>query len=460
MIQNYDAIIIGVGQAGKPLASSLARADWKIAVVEREYVGGTCINFGCTPTKTMVSCARVAHMVNRAFDYGVNVSGVTIDLQTVRKKKQAIVENFRDRIVDTLEGMKNVDLIFGEAKFTSSDAVEVHFNDGSKSEIKADKIFINAGGRSVVPSISGIDEVPFLNSTTVMDLDEVPEHLIILGGGYIGLEFGQMFRRFGSNVTIIQRGKQLIQREDADVAEEVTRILEGEGIDVILNAHATGVKKIDNGVELIYDSENNEVKVSGSHLLIAVGRTPNSNRLNLDAAGVETNERGYINVNSKLETSVPGIYALGDINGGPQFTHISYDDFRIIQTNLLEAGDTSTDGRQVPYVIFMDPQLGRIGLTEREAEIEGLNYKVAKIPMNYVARALETDESLGFIKAIVDVDTKKILGCAVLGIEGGEVMSILQTAMMGGLPYTVLENAIFAHPTLAESLNTLFMMME
>ena len=460
MTQDYDAIIIGVGQAGKPLSDSLSRADWKIAVVEREYVGGTCINFGCTPTKTMVSCARVAHIVNRASDYGVNVSDVIIDLQTVRKKKQAIVENFRDRVVGMLEGMKNVDLIFGEAKFTSSNTVEVTLKDGGKSEIKSDKIFINAGGRSVVPSIPGIGEVSYLNSTTVMDLDQVPEHLIILGGGYIGLEFGQMFRRFGSKVTIIQRGKQLITREDADVAEEVKGILEGEGIDVILNAQATGIKKMGNGVELVYDSKNTEVKVSGSHLLIAVGRTPNSDRLNLDAAGVETDERGYINVNGKLETSVPGIYALGDINGGPQFTHISYDDFRIIRTNLLEGGDVSTNGRQVPYVIFMDPQLGRIGLTEKEAELKGLNYKVAKIPMNYVARALETDESLGFMKAIIDVDTKKILGCAVLGIEGGEVMSILQTAMMGGLPYTVLENAVFAHPTLAESLNTLFMMMD
>jgi pyruvate/2-oxoglutarate dehydrogenase complex dihydrolipoamide dehydrogenase (E3) component len=293
-----------------------------------------------------------------------------------------------------------------------------------------------------------------------MELNTLPEHLLVLGGGYIGLEFGQMFRRFGSAVTIVQRGPQLLAREDADVADEVKKILQGDGIEILLETETVGARVAGQRVELQLRGPAGERNIAGSHLLLAVGRTPNSERLNLATAGVKTNARGFIPVNEKLETNVPGIFALGDVNGGPAFTHISYDDFRIIRNNLLRGKQSTTKGRLVPYTVYIDPQLGRIGLTEQEARAQGRKFYTAKIPMTWVARALETDEPRGFIKAIVDKETEQIIGCAVLGIEGGEIMSMLQIAMMGKLPSTALEDGIFAHPTLAEGLNTLFMYMK
>lgn len=461
MNQNYDAIIIGTGQAGKPLAMSLADADWKVAIIEKDLVGGSCINVGCSPTKAMVSSARVAHLASRAADYGVNIGEINIDMKIVKAKKQKIVESFRGGNIKRLNGHKNIDLIMGEARFSGQNSIEIDLKDGGNLEIKSDKIFINAGCRPDVPSIPGINDLPFLNSSSVMELEEVPEHLLVLGGGYIGLEFGQMFRRFGSKVTIIHRGKQLLSREDADIAEEVAKIFGNEGIDVILNADVTELKQSeDYNIILAYKSDQETITISGSHLLVATGRIPNSDSLNLDSAGVETGDHGYIIVNEKLETNMPGIYSLGDINGGPQFTHISYDDFRIIRSNFLEGGSSSTTGRFVPYTVFIDPQLGRVGLTEKEVKSAGYNYKIAKLPMKHVARALETGETNGFMKAIVDLDTNLILGGAILGVEGGEVMSVLQVAMMGNLPYTALKEGIFAHPTYAESLNNLFMAMD
>lgn len=461
MNQNYDAIIIGTGQAGKPLAMSLADADWKVAIIEKDLVGGSCINVGCSPTKAMVSSARVAHLASRAADYGVNIGKINIDMKIVKAKKQKIVESFRGGNIKRLNGHKNIDLIMGEARFSGQNSIEIDLKDGGNLEIKSDKIFINAGCRPDVPSIPGINDLPFLNSSSVMELEEVPEHLLVLGGGYIGLEFGQMFRRFGSKVTIIHRGKQLLSREDADIAEEVAKIFGNEGIDVILNADVTELKQSeDYNIILAYKSDQETITISGSHLLVATGRIPNSDSLNLDSAGIETSDHGYIIVNEKLETNVPGIYSLGDINGGPQFTHISYDDFRIIRSNFLEGGSSSTTGRFVPYTVFIDPQLGRVGLTEKEVKSAGYNYKIAKLPMKHVARALETGETNGFMKAIVDLDTNLILGGAILGVEGGEVMSVLQVAMMGNLPYTALKEGIFAHPTYAESLNNLFMAMD
>jgi len=301
-----------------------------------------------------------------------------------------------------------------------------------------------------------LEDVPFLNSTSIMELDRVPEHLLVLGGGYIGLEFGQLFRRLGAKVTIVQSGAQLLAREDADVAVEVEKILREDGVEVLLNAQAERVSKVGGKIRLTIRGADGARTVEGTHLLVAIGRSPNSDRLNLGAAGVVTDKRGYIQVNSKLETNVSGVFALGDIKGGPAFTHISYDDFRIVRANLLNKGNASTDGRLVPYTVFIDPQLGRIGMTESEAGEKKLEIRVAKMPMNYVARALEVDESRGFMKAVVDTKTNQILGAAVLGIEGGEIMSQLQLAMMGKLPYTALRDAVFAHPTLAESLNNLF----
>ncbi|HLZ81562.1 MAG TPA: FAD-dependent oxidoreductase, partial [Ktedonobacteraceae bacterium] len=307
------------------------------------------------------------------------------------------------------------------------------------------------------PTISGIDAVATLDSTSIMELDSVPSHLLVLGGGYIGLEFGQMFRRFGSDVTIIQRGARLLAREDGDVADAVAEIMREDGIEVLLTTTPLQVEQTGTGeIRLTVKSATGERVLHGTHLLLAAGRTPNSDSLNLAATGVETDKHGNIPVNEQLETNVPGIYALGDIKGGPAFTHISYDDFRIIRTNLLEKGHASIHDRLVPYTVFIDPQLGRIGLSEAEARAQGRNIQVAKMPMNYVARALELDETRGFMKAIVDADTEQILGCAILGIEGGEIMSALEIAMMGKLPYTVLRDGVFAHPTLAESLNNLF----
>ncbi len=460
MIDQYDAIIIGSGQAAKPLADALVRAEFKVALIEKEHVGGSCVNYGCSPTKTMVSSARVAHMVRRAAEYGVNSSLVEVDMKTIRDNKQKIVEQFRHGIIDKFKKLRTLDLIMGEAKFTSPNTVEIYLNEGGVKQIHSDKIFINAGCRTFIPAIPGLDDVRYLTSTSIMELDEVPEHLIVLGGGYIGIEFGQMFRRFGSKVTIIQKGSQLLVREDTDVAEEIAKILREEGINVLLNAEATNIKNKDGKISVTYETDNHGVTVSGSHLLVAVGRTSNGDKLSLESAGIETDERGYVVVNEKLETNVPGIFVLGDIKGGPQFTHISYDDFRIIRSNLLEGKDATTNNRQIPYVVYMEPQLGRVGLTEAEAKAKGYNFTVAKIPMTYVARALETNETKGLMKAIVDLDTNLILGCAVLGMEGGEIMSIVQTAMMGNIPHTVLKDAVFAHPTLAESLNTLFMMMD
>ncbi|HMY72028.1 MAG TPA: FAD-dependent oxidoreductase, partial [Blastocatellia bacterium] len=328
--------------------------------------------------------------------------------------------------------------------------------DGGTRELTAPKIFINTGCRPATPAIAGIESVPVLDSTSIMELDELPEHLLVLGGGYIGLEFGQMFRRFGSRVTVVQRGNQLLGREDQDVADEVAKILREDGIEVLLNSAAVNAARgADGKIQLTVKTSEGERMLTGSHLLAAAGRVSNTEALNLTAAGVEINKQGFINVNDRLETNVPGVYALGDVKGGPQFTHISYDDFRIIRANLIEQGNAGIKDRFVPYTVYIDPQLGRVGLTETEAHAKGLNIKIAKMPMNYVARAIEMSETRGFMKVVIDADTKQILGCAVLGVEGGEIMSMLQIAMMGKLPYTALKDAIFAHPTLAESLNNL-----
>ena len=457
----YDAIIIGAGQAGGPLAGEFARAGWKTALVEREHVGGTCVNEGCTPTKTMVASARVAYLARRAADYGVETGPVTIDMRKVRQRKRDIVESFRGGSRRRIESTEGLDLMMGEGRFSGPKTIEVRLNDGGTRRLEADTIVINTGTRARIPSLPGLDTAPYRDSTSIMELDAVPEHLLIIGGGYIGLEFGQMFRRFGSHVTIVQRGAKLLTREDPDVAEEVAAILREDGIEVLLESEPVRAGKTTMGeIELVVRTPEGERILVGSHLLVAVGRVPNTDRLNLGAAGVEVDGRGFVRVNDRLETNVPGVYALGDVKGGPAFTHISYDDYRILRSNLLEGGGATTAGRLVPYAVFVDPQLGRVGLSEQEAEAQGLAYRVAKIPMTWVARALETDETRGLMKAIVDGDSGQILGAAILGIEGGEVMSVLQMAMMGGVPYMAIRDGVFAHPTLSESLNNLFMALD
>ena len=458
--QQYDALVIGSGQGGNPLAMALAGAGMRTALVERKHVGGTCINEGCTPTKTMVASGRVAYLARRATDYGVRVGPISIDMAKVRQRKRDIVDTFRNGSQSGLEKTANLQLIFGDASFTGQKTVLVRLREGGERAISAKYIFINAGTRASRPKLEGLETVPFLDNISIMELDAVPDHLLILGGGYIGLEFGQLFRRLGSRVTIIQSGRQLLTREDPDVAEEVTNILRQDGVDIVLGAKATRVSRSGESIRLDVEPPGDATVLVGSHFLVATGRVPNSDTLNLDVAGIQKDERGFIRVNDRLETNVEGVYALGDIKGGPGFTHISYDDFRIIRANLIEKKMASTRDRQVPYTVFIDPQLGRVGLSEMEARAQSRNIRVAKLPMSHVARALEVDETRGFMKAIVDAETNQILGAAILGIEGGEIMSALEIAMMGKLPYTALRDGTFAHPTLTESLNNLFMAMD
>jgi len=453
---HYKAIIIGSGQGGTPLCQEFAKAGWRTALIEREHVGGTCINEGCTPTKTMVASGRVAYLARRGADYGVRTGRIAIDMKRVRTRKRDIVNLFRDSGQKRIEATKNLDLIFGEASFTGAKSIQVHLKNGKDRALTADYIVINAGCRPSIPSLEGLQGVPFLHSTSIMELAAVPKHLLVLGGGYVGLEFGQLFRRLGAKVTIIHAGEQLLSREDPDVAQEVATILKQDGITVLFNAKAGRVAKSGAQIKVTVGSGKSAQTISGSHLLLATGRGPNTEKLNLTAAGIVINDRKFITVNNKLQTNIDGVYAIGDINGGPAFTHISYDDFRIMRTNLLQQGNATTEGRLVPYTVFIDPQLGRVGMSENEARNSQRKIRVAKMTMNYVARAVEIDETRGFMKAIVDADTNQILGASVLGVEGGDVMSQIQIAMMGKLPFTTLRDGVFAHPTLSESLNNLF----
>jgi len=456
-MEHFDAIIIGVGQAGKPLAVDLAGAGWKAAIIERHYVGGSCINYGCTPTKTLIASAKLAHQARRSSDYGIDTGNIQVDFTAVIDRKNKVVEQFRQGIEDKLTSTKNLTLIEGEARFSGPKQVTVKGNNGEERTLTADHIFIDTGTHSAQPNLPGLDTVHWLTSTTLMDTTELPKHLLILGGGYIGAEFSQMFRRFGSEVTIIQRGPQLLDREDADIADSLTSVLTNEGITVYCNATAERVSKTKDGeIELIIKTEKGPQTLTGTHLLIAIGTAPNTDALNLEAADIITDKHGFIPVNERLETNQPGIYATGDVNGGPAFTHISYDDYRILRDNLLHSGNRTATGRPVPYTVFTDPQLGRIGLNETQAREQKKNIKLATMPMSSVARAIEIGETNGLMKVIIDADTDQILGASILGIEGGEIMSMLQLAMMGKLTTQQLKETIFAHPTLAESLNNLF----
>ncbi len=454
--ERYDAIVIGSGQSGGPLATAMAEAGWRTALVERQHVGGACINEACTPTKTMIASARVAYLTRRGADYGVQSGPVSVDMVKVRERKRAIVESFRSGSQRRIEGTKGLDLVWGEARFVDQHTLEVKRDGAPHHQLTAERIFVNTGARPAKLPLDGLDTVSYLDSTSIMELDVVPQHLLVLGGGYVGLEFGQMFRRFGSAVTIIDPGQRLMEREDPDVAEGALKILQEDGIVFFLGSNALHARRTNDGIELALQTPEGERSVTGSHLLVAVGRTPNTDMLNLDAAGVKTNQRGWIQVNERLETSVPGIWAMGDVTGQPAFTHISYDDFRILKANLLEGGNRTVAERPVPYVVYIDPQLGRVGLTETQAREQGKKIRVANLPMSHVARALETDEPRGLIKAIVDADSQQILGAAVLGAEGGELMSMIEIAMMGKLPYTALRDGVFAHPSFSESLNNLF----
>jgi len=456
MTMAVDVLIIGSGQAGNPLATTFAGAGKQTVLVERDHLGGTCVNVGCTPTKTMIASGRVAWLARRAAEYGVETGDISVDMRVVRQRKRDIVKEWRSGPESRLLGKDNPRTIFGEARFVGSHEVVVALNDGGEERISAKTIVINAGERPRPLDVPGADDVEILDSTSIMELDVVPEHLILVGGGYIGLEFGQLFRRLGADVTIVHRGSHLLSREDEDIADAVQEILTEDGIEVLLNASAAAISGKDGQLTLEVTQDGEKREVTGSHVLAAAGRMPNTDTLVLDAAGIETDKRGYIPTSDTLETNVPGVYAVGDVRPGPKFTHISYDDYRILKANLIDGGKRSVNDRMQPYTVFTDPQLGRIGMTEQQAIEDGRNVRIASMPMSSVARAIETNEPRGMMKAVVDAENERILGAAILGMEGGEIASMLQIAMMGNLPYTALRDGVFPHPGLAEAFNNLF----
>ena len=447
-MDEFDVAIIGSGQGGGPLASAFAESGKRTVLIERAHVGGTCVNEGCTPTKTMIASGRVAYLARRAADYGVRTGDIEVDMTKVRQRKRDIVEQWRSGSQRQIDETAGLELIMDEARFIGLKTMRV-----ADRPIHAETIVINVGERPSKLDLPGAERVEILDSTSIMELDQVPEHLVVVGGGYIGLEFGQLFRRLGSEVTIVHRGDQLLTREDPDIARAMRKILEEDGIKVLLNAKIKSIKKSDSRIELHVDQV---VTLHASHVLAATGRIPNSDSLDLERTGVKTDDRVQIPTDDLLETNVPGIYAIGDVRPGPKFTHISYDDYRVLKANLIDGERRSVADRLVPYVVFTDPQLGRIGLSERQARESGKRIRVASMPMSSVARAVETAEPRGVMKVVVDAESDRLLGAAILGMEGGEIMSMLQIAMWGKLPYTVLRDGVFAHPALAEGMNNLF----
>jgi pyruvate/2-oxoglutarate dehydrogenase complex dihydrolipoamide dehydrogenase (E3) component len=446
----YDAIVIGSGQAGNPLSQKLADQGWTVALVEKDQLGGTCINTGCTPTKTMVASAQVAHYARNAAKWGVRAGAVSVDLEKVVERKDRVVKQWRAGQERKVAERKNMHLYRGQARFSGPHRLRV-----GQDELESDRIFINTGARPDIPRLEGLERVDYLTNASIMGLRAVPEHLLILGGGYIGLEFGQMFRRFGSRVTIVHRDEHILPREDADVTDELQKVLEQEGIAFVLKANTTRVAGQNGQVELSVETKNGTATLRGSHLLVATGRRPNTDDLGLEAAGVQLGDGGFIQVNDRLETNVPGIWALGDVKGGPAFTHISFNDHQIVYGNLIEGKHLTIENRLVPYAVFTDPQLGRVGMTEKEARASGRRLKIGKIPMAWVARAIERDETAGLMKLVVDAGNDRILGAAILGTEAGELVQILEFVMLAGAPYTLMKGAVYIHPTLAEGFWTL-----
>ena len=460
MKEEFDVVIIGAGQGGA-LARMVAKDGCRVALIEKECVGGSCVNIGCTPTKTLYYSAQLAHQMRRCREYGIHSVDVKIDWPAARKRKRDLVEEFRGEVLENLQGQDNLELIFGEAKFIETKTIEVQLNASGTRTLSAPRIVIATGTRHSLPPIDGLENVPYLDEASLMDIDEIPKHLLVLGGGYIGVELGQMFSRFGAKVTIIEPGENLLKREDSDIAQRLQTILGDEGLEIRTNAKAKKARVVDGEVEFKLEAENGtQSTLRGSHLLVATGRKPNSDLLDLPKTGIETDDDGFVEANDFLETNVPGIFVLGDIKGGPQFTHIAYDDARTLCAYLSENKTASVAKRLVPYVVFADPQLGRIGVSEKEAKKKELKFRVATLEMTETARGLESGQSLGFWKVLVEDETDRILGAALLSLEGGEIMALLETAMMSNLPYTALRDGIFAHPTLSESLNNLFLAMD
>jgi pyruvate/2-oxoglutarate dehydrogenase complex dihydrolipoamide dehydrogenase (E3) component len=451
MLIKYDAIIIGAGQSGPALAERFVKEGMKVVVIERKHFGGTCVNTGCMPTKTLVASARVAHMARRAAEFGIDVGGpVNVNIERVKARKDAIVLESRNGIKNKLERLENTTVYQGHARFAGAKAVSVN-----GEIIEADKIVINTGGRALVPSIPGLETVPYFTNSSILEADILPEHLLVVGGSYIGLEFAQVYRRFGSRVTVIEMADRLIGREDADVSESVRDILETEGIDIRLGAKCLAVEKDGSGIAVQLDCSSGAPRVKGSHLLLAVGRRPNTDDLDLDKAGVKTDAKGFIIVDDQCRTSVEGIWATGDVNGRGAFTHTSWNDFEIVAANLFDKDPRRISHRIPCYGLFIDPPLGRVGLTENEVRSQGINALAAKLSMESVGRAYERGETLGLMKVIVSAETKKILGAAILGIEGDEVVHAFLDVMAANAPYTAISRAVHIHPTVSEYLPVL-----
>lgn len=453
-----DAIIIGTGQAGKPLSLKLAGEGWDVLLIEksRQKVGGTCINTGCTPTKTLIASAGQVQKVREAGRYGIGIDQFHIDFSKIQRRKDYVVESFRSSIQNKINKPDRLHIIYGEASFKDKHTVHVETENQSVKFYTAPYIFINAGARPAIPAIKGLNEVSYFISTSILDIQQIPERLLIIGGSYIGMELGQMFHRLGSEVAILERSGQILSHEDQDISESLMNLLREEGMEFHLNASVKEVRKKGNEIQALYEQENDEKKLWGTHLLLATGRVPNTDLLNLEAAGLTVDGKGYLHVDEYLKTNVDGIYALGDIKGGPQFTHIAYNDFVIVSKNILENKKLSIRQRPLPYCVYTDPQLGRIGLTEKEAREQGIDYKLFKLKGSEVTRGIETGKPQGLWKALVEPGSNKILGAAILCTEGGEVASVVQMAMEGGISGDVLSTTIFSHPSYTESLNILF----
>ena len=455
MPAKYDAIIIGTGQSGPALAARLHKEGKRTAIIERKLVGGTCVNVGCIPTKTLVGSARVAYLARQASEFGISINGdIAVDMGRVKARKDAIAGASNQGVTNWLEGMDNVDLIRGHARFVASHAVEVN-----GEVLEADMIFINAGARARVPEWPGIDDVPYFTNSSIMDVDYLPAHLIIVGGSYIGLEIAQMYRRFGSEVTVIEMQERIIGRDDEDVSQAVQEILEGEGVRFRLNANCIEVRATGDDISVQVTCEDGQ-EATGSQLLVAVGRIPNTDDLGLEAAGVEANQFGYIDVDDALRTNVPGIWAIGDVNGRGAFTHTSYNDYEIVAANLFDDDARKLSDRILCYGLFIDPPLGRIGMTEREIRDSGRRALVGKRMMTQVGRAKEFGETRGFIKIFVDADTEEVLGAAILGLNGDEAIHCLLDTMYARQPYTVISRAVHIHPTVAELIPTVLQEMQ
>ena len=451
MTTKYDAIVIGTGQAGPPLAVRLADTGMKVAIIERKRFGGTCVNNGCIPTKTLVASARAAHVARRAGDYGVMIPGsIAVDMKKVKMRKDALVRRSSEGVEKWLKNTQNLAVYEGHARFADAHRVRV-----GDELLEADKIFINVGGRASVPPLGGIDDVSYLNNSTMMDVDFLPEHLIVIGGSYVGLEFAQMYRRFGSEVTVVERGPRLIHREDEDISENIKTILEGEGIKIRLRAECIAFEKRGDKMAVQVDCSTGDKTVIGSHALLAVGRVPNTNDLGLEQAGIEVDKHGYIQVDDQLRTNVPGIYALGDCNGRGAFTHTAYNDYEILAANLLDGDERRVSDRITAYALYIDPPLGRAGMTEAEVRKSGRKALIGKRSMTEVGRAREKGETDGFMKVLVDAETKKILGASLLGIECDEVIHSILDVMYANAPYTVIQRAMHIHPTVTELIPTM-----